>query len=70
MNCPHCEAEVFRKAGGVLKARTSILVMRKDGAEINCHSCRKGIVVPIVMLAGPLRKADRPSPRLVMTKKI
>lgn len=71
MNCPHCESEVFRNAGGLLKARTTILVVRPDGAEINCHVCRKGIVLPMTLAPGPLRKAERKAPpRIVMAKKI
>ncbi len=70
LGCPHCGEPVFRSAAGgdKLKARTSILVLHKAGAvEINCESCRKGVLVPLVLKEDSLvlRKAE---PRLVVPK--
>lgn len=63
MNCPHCAQPVFRKSadGTRLKARTSILVLHKAGGiEINCPSCRGGIVIPVAPVEGALQKAHVP----------
>jgi hypothetical protein len=69
--CPHCAALLFRASldGSRVKARTSILVLHKSGeVEINCQSCRKGVIVPLVPAPGPVmlkKAADAPPPRLV-----
>lgn len=62
LDCPHCGEAVFRAADGgrKLKARTSVLVLHKNNeAEINCHSCGQGVIIPMVPAAGAvaLRKA-------------
>lgn len=68
--CPHCGRPVFRTSSGgsKLKARTTILVLHKSGpVEINCGSCGRGILLPLVVDTQlELRKAD--APRLVARK--
>ena len=58
--CPHCGIEVFRKSanGSRLKARTPVVVLHSSGElEINCASCRRGILLPVVL------KSDNPGLR-------
>lgn len=69
--CPHCGSAVFRKSkdGAKLKAKTRILVLHKAGeVEINCGSCGKGVLLPLVLAPGApeLKKADMP--KLVVRK--
>lgn len=69
--CPHCGQPVFRKStsGSKLKVATRVLVIHKSGeVEINCPSCRKGVLIPLVRSEGEgeLRKAD--TPKLVARK--
>lgn len=59
MTCPHCTAEVFRKSGSKLKASASIVVLHADGVEINCPTCKRGIVIPATINGTPIRKSER-----------
>ncbi len=69
--CPHCEKPIFRKSadGAKLKAKTRILVLHKAGGEveINCGSCGKGVLLPLIVVDTlKLRKAHMP--KLVVRK--
>lgn len=74
LGCPHCAAQLFRAShdGTRVKARTSILVLYKSGeVEINCPSCSRGVLIPLVLAPGPivLRKAqDASQPKLVVRR--
>jgi ssDNA-binding Zn-finger/Zn-ribbon topoisomerase 1 len=58
--CPHCNAEVARGSGEKVKIRTSIVVLHKSGGvEINCPTCRRGILIPVTFTDAPVRKAER-----------
>lgn len=69
LDCPHCSKPLFRmtKSGDKLRARTSILVLHKDGTvEINCVECKHGVIVPMTPVKdAPLRKAAD-GPRFVV----
>lgn len=64
--CPHCSAQIFRESGNTLKARTSILVLHSDHAEINCPSCKGAVTLPVVYAPKEAPSAAR---RLVLSKK-
>lgn len=60
MCCPHCSAEIVRGSGDKVKIRTSIVVLHKSGSvEINCPSCKRGVLIPAVLTSGPIRKSER-----------
>lgn len=50
-DCPHCGAVVLVYKGGKAKMRTSILVIHKSNGtvESNCPSCRKPLILPLVL---------------------
>lgn len=53
-SCPHCQASIFKSSGdgAKIKARTSVIVIHKSGGvEINCQSCRQGVILPLAMAA-------------------
>ena len=60
MKCPYCQAEVFTlsRDGERAKAQTSMIVLHKGGdLEINCPSCKNGVLLPFTILRGrELRK--------------
>jgi hypothetical protein len=69
MDCPHCSAPVFRLSedGSKLKARTRILVLHKSGGsvEINCHSCGRGVILPLALSPGDFQIKKAAAPRFV-----
>ncbi len=59
--CPHgCGSVVFRSDEGKLKAKTSMLVLHRDGdTEIVCPRCGGGIILPLTQERGvPLQKGE------------
>lgn len=59
-NCPHCNADIARASGDKVKIRTSIVVLHKSGGiEINCPTCKRGVIIPATIGAGPIRKSER-----------
>lgn len=69
LDCPHCGKPIFRmaKSGDKLRARTSILVLHKSGeVEINCESCRRGVIIPMRVEGSPTMKKAADGPRFVV----
>lgn len=59
MKCPYCYSDVFTlsRDGERAKASTSIVVLHKGGdIEINCSTCKNGVILPIVAAGKELRK--------------
>lgn len=70
-DCPHCGKAVFRQSKDQkkLKAKTSIVVLHKGGdVEINCGSCGKGVLLPLVVKAGSPTLQKARAPKLVVPK--
>lgn len=62
LDCPHCGKPVFRKSADRLRAPTTMLILHKSKAvEINCGSCKQGILLPLQPVEGEtqLKKATR-----------
>lgn len=73
LDCPHCGKPVLRVTldGQRLKARTPIVVLHKSGAvEINCESCKKGVLLPARVTGEPLRKAEGPRLGVMPSKRL
>lgn len=60
MKCPFCNSDVFALSqdGERLKANTSMLVLHKatNEVEINCATCKNGILLPLMVTGSELRK--------------
>ena len=63
-DCPHCQQPLFRKSANGSKAKLSrtavVLHNNSSEVEINCPSCRRGVVLGSLSEV-KLRKADPPS---------
>ena len=69
--CPHCKAGLFAlsRDGAKLKAITSILVLHKSGeVEINCTSCKNGVLLPLAVVPGAQLAKGRVAQRLTVRR--
>lgn len=69
--CPHCSAPLFTMSrdGAKLKALTSILVLHKSGeVEINCTSCKNGVLVPLAAVPGATLAKGRVAQRITVRR--
>jgi hypothetical protein len=71
-DCPHCAEPVFTVStdGTRLKAPTTMLILHKSGGvEINCGSCKRGIILPLQPVEGDVSlKKARSKPRFFVRK--
>lgn len=70
MNCPHCDKPMVKAFGLKLKIPTSMVVLHKAGdVEVNCPHCKAGVLLPLTVTTGGLRKAAPPKLRLGISPK-
>ena len=57
--CPHCSKAMFKSRDGKVSiARTTYIAMHKSGEiEIRCDHCKRGVLLPLKVEEGELRKA-------------
>lgn len=59
MKCPSCQNSVFvlSNDGERLRAATTMVILHKSGeVEINCPTCKNGVILPLAVTGSTLKK--------------